>query len=116
MELLLDIVSWILLISGSFFTLTGALGLLRFPDFFTRTHAASITDTLGAGLILTGLMLQAGWGIVLAKLLLILLFSLLASTTACHAMAKAALKSGLKPHTVNDNDNSNSEEETSSKP
>ena len=113
MALFLDILSWILLISGSFFTFTGALGLFRFPDFFSRTHAASVTDTLGAGLILTGLMLQAGWGLVLAKLLLILVFSLLASTTACHAMAKAALKSGLKPLIYPDR--TKSEENTSSK-
>lgn len=113
MDILLDILSWILLLSGSFFTLTGAVGLFRFPDFFSRTHAASVTDTLGAGLILIGLMLQAGWGLVLAELLLILVFSLLASTTACHAMAKAALKSGLKPLTYSDQENS--EEETTSK-
>ena len=113
MEILLDIISWIFLLSGSFFTLTGAIGLFRFPDFFSRTHAASLTDTLGAGLILIGLMLQAGWGLVLAKLILILMFSLLASTTACHAMAKAALKSGLKPKTFNDHDNTT--EERSSK-
>ena len=97
MEIFLDIISWICLLSGSFFCFTGALGILRFPDFFSRMHAASITDTLGAGLILIGLMLQAGIGLVLAKLILILLFSLLASTTAGHAMTKAALKSGLKP-------------------
>lgn len=97
MEIFLDIISWICLLSGSFFCFTGALGILRFPDFFSRMHAASITDTLGAGLILIGLMLQAGIGLVLPKLILILLFSLLASTTAGHAMTKAALKSGLKP-------------------
>ena len=97
MELLLDIISWFFLVTGSFFCLTGAIGLLRFPDFFSRIHAASLTDTLGAGLILTGLMIQTGWGIVLAKLVFILLFSFLAGTTASHAMAKAALKSGLKP-------------------
>jgi len=97
MEVLLDILSWIFLVSGSFFCLTGGVGLLRFPDFFTRIHAASLTDTLGAGLILVGLMLQSGWSLALPKLAMILLFSLLAGTTASHAMAKAALKSGLKP-------------------
>jgi multicomponent Na+:H+ antiporter subunit G len=97
MELILEIISWFFLITGSFFCLTGAVGLLRFPDFFSRIHATSLTDTLGAGLILTGMMIQAGWGIVLFKLLMILLFSFLAGTTASHAMAKAALKSGLKP-------------------
>ncbi len=100
MEILFDIVSWICLVAGSFFCLTGGIGLLRFPEFFSRIHAASITDTLGAGLIMIGLMFQAGWGLVLAKLILILLFSLIAGTTASHAMAKAALKSGLQPQVV----------------
>ncbi len=113
MEIFLDIISWICLLSGSFFCFTGALGILRFPDFFSRMHAASITDTLGAGLILIGLMLQAGIGLVLAKLILILLFSLLASTTAAHAMTKAALKSGLKPEAAMKN--SKVSEYTSSK-
>ena len=96
-DLLLDIVSWLFLLSGSFFCLTGAVGLLRFPEFFSRIHAASLTDTLGASLILIGLMFQAGWSMALPKLILILVFSLLAGTTASHAMAKAALKSGLRP-------------------
>ncbi len=97
MAILLDLLSWALLVTGGFFCLTGGVGLLRFPEFFSRIHAASLTDTLGAGLILCGLMLQAGWSLVLAKLVMILLFSLLAGTTASHAMAKAALKSGLRP-------------------
>ncbi len=97
MDILLEALSWLLLVTGSFFCLTGGVGLLRFPDFFSRIHAASLTDTLGAGLILAGLMIQAGWSLVLAKLLLILMFSLLAGTTASHAIAKAALKSGLQP-------------------
>ena len=97
MEIALDIISWFCLVTGSFFCLTGGVGLLRFPDFYSRIHSASLTDTLGAGLILVGLMFQAGWGIVTAKLIMILVFSLLAGTTASHAMAKAALKSGLVP-------------------
>ena len=97
MEIVFDIVSWVCLVTGSFFCLTGGVGLLRFPDFFSRIHAASLTDTLGATLILIGLMFQSNGGIVLPKLILILLFSLLAGTTASHAMAKAALKSGLQP-------------------
>jgi multicomponent Na+:H+ antiporter subunit G len=101
METILNMLSWACLLAGSFFCLTGAVGLLRFPEFFTRIHAASLTDTLGASLILIGLMFQAGWGLVLPKLLVILLFSLLAGTTASHAMAKAALKSGMKPQVAN---------------
>lgn len=100
MDILFDTISWVFLVTGSFFCLTGGIGLLRFPDFFSRIHAASLTDTLGAGLILIGLMFQAGWTLALPKLVLILLFSLLAGTTASHAMAKAALKSGLQPFDV----------------
>ncbi len=114
MELTLNIISWIFLITGSFFCLTGAVGLLRFPDFFSRIHAASLTDTLGAGLILTGLMIQAGWGLVLSKLLMILLFSFLAGTTASHAMAKAALKSGLKPQQITTEDRQSGEKPSKS--
>lgn len=102
MAVILDIISWIFLLGGSFFCLTGAVGLLRFPEFFSRIHAASLTDTLGASMILIGLMFQAGWGLALPKLILILIFSLLAGTTASHAMAKAALKSGLKPLDMQD--------------
>lgn len=97
MEIILDIISWFFLVMGSFFCLTGGVGLLRFPDFYSRIHSASLTDTLGASLILIGLMFQAGLGIVTAKLIMILIFSLLAGTTASHAMAKAAFKSGLAP-------------------
>lgn len=113
MDILFDILSWIFLLLGSFFCLTGAIGLIRFPDFFSRAHATGITDTLGVILILLGLIFQAGWGLVLPKLILILFFSLLASTTACHAMSKAALKSGLKPDAKIKNTIS---EYTSSKP
>ncbi len=104
MELVLDIISWFCLVTGSFFCLSGGVGLLRFPDFYSRIHAASLTDTLGAGLIIIGLVFQAGWGIISAKLIMILIFSLLAGMTASHAMAKAALKSGLKPEPVEENE------------
>ena len=95
--LALDVGSWILLVAGSFICVTGGVGMLRFPDFFTRIHAAGVTDTLGAGLIFTGLMLQAGLSLVLAKLVMLLLFMLFTSPTASHAVAKAALHSGLEP-------------------
>lgn len=109
MEIMLDIISWFFLVMGSFFCLTGGVGLLRFPDFYSRIHSASLTDTLGASLILIGLMFQAGWGIVLAKLIMILVFSLLAGTTASHAMAKAAHKSGLKPNAEGNNEQQSKE-------
>jgi len=93
----LDLLSWAALLSGCFFGITGGIGLLRFPDFYTRMHAAGITDTLCAALILLGLMLQAGWGLVLIKLLLILALLLLTSPTSTHALARAAVHSGLQP-------------------
>ncbi len=96
-DMLLDILSWGFLISGAFFCLTGGIGLIRFPEFFSRIHAASLTDTLGASLILMGLMFQAGISLTLAKLIMIMILSLIAGTTASHAMAKAALKSGMCP-------------------
>lgn len=97
MDAALDILSWICLLTGSFLGITGALGLFRFPDFFTRLHAASVTDTLCAGLIIFGLMLQSETMMMLIKLLLILLFLAYASPTSAHALAKSALHSGLKP-------------------
>ncbi|AKE51593.1 hypothetical protein TQ33_0614 [Kangiella geojedonensis] len=70
----------------------------RFPDFFSRMHAASVTDTLGGTLVLLGLMLQVdGQYLVLVKLVLVLLFILLTSPTGSHALAKAALHGGLRP-------------------
>jgi multicomponent Na+:H+ antiporter subunit G len=94
---LLDILSWALLMAGAAFSLVGGIGLLRLPDLFTRMHGAGLIDTLGAGLILIGLMLQGGASLVTVKLILILLFIFFTSPTATHALAKAALHGGLKP-------------------
>lgn len=97
MEGVFDVISWICILVGALFALIGGLGLHRFPDFFTRLHAAGITDTLGAGLILLGLMVQAGFTLVTVKLLLILGFLLFTSPTATHALAKAALHGKQRP-------------------
>lgn len=97
MTLIIDIMSWILILSGCFFSFTGALGLFRFPDFYSRVHAAGMTDTLGAMFILTGLILQNGLDINAAKYAFIFLFILLTGPTASHALAKAARHGGLKP-------------------
>ncbi len=92
-----DIASWICLVLGGCFCIIGTVGLNRMPDFFTRMHAAGITDTVGAGLVLLGLMLQAGWSLVMVKLGFIGLLILFTSPTATHALAKAALARGVKP-------------------
>jgi multicomponent Na+:H+ antiporter subunit G len=96
-EQILDIISWILLLLGGFFGITGAMGLFRFPEFYTRVHAASVTDSMATLLIISGLLLQAPSWIVAVKLLFILFFLLLTSPTASHALAKAARHGGLKP-------------------
>lgn len=102
MQLLVDGLSWLLLIAGGMFVLISTIGMLRFPDFFTRLHAASITDTLGSLLVLAGLGLQAGLSLVTVKLLLILFFILFTTPTAAHALAKAALHANMKPQNCQD--------------
>lgn len=102
---LVNIVSAISLGLGALLLISGSVGLLRFPDFYTRMHAAGVTDTLAASLTIFGLMLLAGWNIVLIKLILILLFILFTSPTACHALAKAAQHGGLKPFEMDKKDN-----------
>ena len=97
MEAATDVVSWVLMVAGSLFAVVGGIGLLRLPDLFARMHGAGMTDTMGAGLILTGLMFQAGLSLVALKLVLILLFLLLTSPTSAHALAKSALAHGQQP-------------------
>jgi multicomponent Na+:H+ antiporter subunit G len=92
-----DALSWALLAAGAAFCLIGALGLLRMPDFYTRMHAASVTDTIGAGLLLLGMMLQAGASLISVKLAFIALLLFFASPTATHALARAARVRGLQP-------------------
>jgi multicomponent Na+:H+ antiporter subunit G len=97
MELVLDLLSWVCLLAGAAFLLIGAIGVLRFPDFYTRLHAVSVCDTLGAGLVLVGLMLQGGLSLVTVKLLLMFFFMMFTGPTAVHALAQAALQGKLKP-------------------
>ena len=97
MQTVLDILSWILLAGGSFFIIVGNIGLVRMPDMYTRMHAASLIDTLGAGLFIGGLMIQGGLTQVSIKLLLMMVFVFFASPTASYALANAALSQGLKP-------------------
>lgn len=97
MDTIVNIVSWILIVSGSFFAIVGAVGTLRFPDFWSRLHAASISDSAGVILLLVGMMLQAGPGLIAVKLLIILAFLFITGPTSTHAVANAAFVSGLRP-------------------
>ncbi len=94
---LLEFFGQFLILAGSIVLLVAAVGLLRFPDFFTRLHAAGVIDTLGLMLMIAGMVMLAGLSLVSIKLLLILVFILLSSPTASHALAKAALHGGLRP-------------------
>ena len=86
-----------MLLTGGFLVLVGGIGALRMPDFFTRIHAASLTDSAGSILILVGIMLQAGLSLAAVKLAAILLFLLITGPTATYALANAAFVSGLRP-------------------
>jgi multicomponent Na+:H+ antiporter subunit G len=97
MALALDILSWFCLSAGAVFGVVAGIGLVRLPDLFTRMHAAGIGDTLAAGLIILGLMLQAGPTLNSVKLALIIFFIIFTSPTSTHALAKAALHGGVKP-------------------
>lgn len=101
-SILIDWASWAMIIAGSGFVVIGAIGLVRMPDFYTRMHAASVTDTLGAGLLLGGLMLQAGLSIVTLKLLFLLALFFLTGPVASHALAQAALHEGVEPQLAED--------------
>lgn len=99
MEDVLTAASWFLMTAGALFAVIGAVGILRLPDVFARMHGAGMIDTFGIGLILLGLMLQAGLSLISVKLFLILAFLFFTSPTATHALAQAALLSGVKPVT-----------------
>lgn len=95
--MIIDILSWICLLGGGLLGVVGAIGIHRFPDFYSRQHAAGITDTLCAMLILLGLGLQAGMSLAAFKLALIFMFLFFTSPTASHVLANAAMHGGLKP-------------------
>jgi len=97
MSMIFDVISVIFLMVGSFFVVGGAVGTMRFPDFYSRLHSAGVTDTLGAILILLGLMFLTADILIVVKLLFVGLFLFITGPTATHAIANAALTAGLRP-------------------
>lgn len=118
----MDVISGICIAIGSLFAVIGGIGIIRLPDFYTRLHGGGMTDTLGAGLILLGLMVHStkvgligkdGLGgivdgglsggmdihpwLVTVKLLMILFFLFVTNSTSCHALASSALACGFRP-------------------
>ena len=99
---ILTLISSAFIMIGSLSIIVGLIGVYRMPDFYTRLHAASIIDTLGTILILFGLIIYHGLTLISLKLLLILVFILITTPTAAHALAKSALHGNLKPTIGND--------------
>ncbi|QOC22153.1 monovalent cation/H(+) antiporter subunit G [Wenzhouxiangella sp. AB-CW3] len=99
-ETAINILSWILMLTGGAAGVIGGIGLLRLPDFYTRLHAAGVTETLCALAILLGLALQTGLSLVTIKLVLILVFLLFTAPTATHALARAAMVDEVEPEVI----------------
>jgi multicomponent Na+:H+ antiporter subunit G len=82
---------------GLFLHAVAALGVLRLPDFYTRLHAVSKAETLGVILTVSALALWVGASLLAAKVMLVAVFLFLANPTSTHAIARAALRTGLRP-------------------
>ncbi len=103
-DLVRDVLSWALFLIGGAAVVVGALGIVRFPDFYTRLHGVGVTDTAGAELMIFAMMLQAfspeyeseGW-LIFAKLVFIAIFLGFTSPVATHAVAHAAWMTGFRP-------------------
>lgn len=98
MEQIFDWIGWALVFLGVFFLFSGALGMFRMPDFFTRLHAAGVGDSLGAPLILIGIAVLSGFGLFAFKIGFLVLFLFITCPTSTHALARAALYGGLEPY------------------
>ncbi|MDQ8198976.1 monovalent cation/H(+) antiporter subunit G [Pelagicoccus enzymogenes] len=97
-----DIVGVVLIFIGLLGMLVGSIGLVRLPDFFARTHAASKVDTVGVIIAVIGVAVISGVTLDAGKVLLIAFFLMLTNPVAAHALGRAAWKSGLKPWSAED--------------
>lgn len=95
--MIINLLSDICLLLGGLFTLTGAVGLLRLPDFYSRLHGASVTESLAAPLLIIGVMLDTGFTLDSAKLILIIVIMVVANPTITHALCRAAAHGGTTP-------------------
>ena len=93
----MEILSMIFIVAGSFFLIVAAIGMIRLPDVFSRSHAISLTDSLGAFLMLIGIALHEGLGTNMLKILVVLALLYIINPVITHATVRAALRSGLKP-------------------
>jgi multicomponent Na+:H+ antiporter subunit G len=92
-------VGLVLVWAGIFFMAVTALGIIRLPDFYSRLHAVSKTETLGLSLLTLGLGIYEGLSLVMVKLLLATLLILITAPTSAHLLARAAVRLGIRPVT-----------------
>ena len=93
----MDILSIIFMTSGLFFLVVAAIGVIRLPDVFSRSHAVSVTDSLGAFLMLAGIAFHEGLDKNTLKILVVLALLYILNPVISHATVRAALRSGLEP-------------------
>ena len=86
-----------LILVGLFFLVAAAVGIVRLPDVFTRSHAVAMTDSLGAFFLLTGLAVHQGFSTNVLRILIVLALLYLLNPVIAHATVRAALRSGVKP-------------------
>ncbi|MFZ3576463.1 monovalent cation/H(+) antiporter subunit G [Virgibacillus sp. DJP39] len=105
-KIILNFAISFLILSGTFFLLSSAIGVIRFPDIFTRLHAATKAATLGIAGVLIGsfLYLYVAQSIISGKLLLAIVFTMLTAPVSSHMISRAAHRNGVKPVTFNQND------------
>ena len=94
---MLNTLALIFIVVGLFFMIVGAIGLIRFPDLYTRVHATGKCDTLGEGMMLLGFILYEGMNLVSVKILLLVIFIFVTSPTAVHAILNVAYTRGVEP-------------------
>lgn len=97
MGIIITIISGLFLVVGCFFIVVASIGIIRFPDVYSRIHPAGKSDTLGQAMIFIGLMIYEGFSFVSIKLLIIVIFIFITNPTATHALVNAAHVAGLKP-------------------
>ena len=97
LEFLINIFSWMAIILGSVFIITGAYGAYKAPGFWIRLQSVSLIESLGAFLMLIGLGLQSGFTFVTVKIVIIGIFLFITGPTSTHALANAAFSSGVRP-------------------
>ncbi|HSG07576.1 MAG TPA: monovalent cation/H(+) antiporter subunit G [Longimicrobiales bacterium] len=97
LDMVFDVLSWVSILGGLFFMIVGTIGVLRMPDVYTRLHAAGMTDTMGAGLLILGMCFQTGLTLLTLRLLLVYAFLLFTSPIGTHALARAALAGKVEP-------------------